>query len=212
MQETLNLVDRAGKRIGAMEKIAAHRAGELHEAFSIFIFNSRGEWLLQKRSRRKYHSAGLWSNACCGHPRAGELLESAAHRRLREEMGFDCSLREAFALTYCVELPGGMVEHEFDHVFVGRYERDPRSDRREASDWKWSTPSRIERDLAAAPDAYTYWFRLIFPRVAAHLAAQRKDLILRDYTPISEGIENLARLKDERIYSITEKPLRLTGQ
>ncbi len=205
MEETLNLVDEAGNRVGSMEKLAAHRAGALHEAFSIFIVNSRGDAMLQKRSRKKYHSGGLWSNACCGHPREGEPLEAAAHRRLREEMGFDCALAEIFSFIYRKEFPNGLVEHEFDHVFLGRYEREPRLNKKEASDWKWSSLSRIERDLATVPGAYTYWFDRAFPRFAASVGERKRDLLLRDYVPISESIENQARLRDERIYKVSSE-------
>lgn len=205
MQEILNLTDQSGNRIGSMEKMAAHRTGALHEAFSIFIVNSQGETMLQKCSRKKYHSGGLWSNACCGHPRAGEQLQAAAHRRLREEMGFDCALSEAFSFAYRKRFPNGLVEHEFDHVFIGRYERSPRLNKKEASDWKWSALSRVERDLSTMSDAYTHWFKLAFPRFVDARGKYKKDLVLRDYVPISEAIENLARLRDERVYKVSSE-------
>jgi isopentenyl-diphosphate delta-isomerase len=197
MQEGINLTDREGKRIGTMEKMAVHRAGALHEAFSIFVVNSKGEMMLQKRSKRKYHSGGLWSNTCCGHPREDEPLETAVHRRLREEMGFDCRLTEVFSFTYRIKFPNGLIEHEFDHVFLGRYERDPQPSKKEAMDWKWSTLSRIERDIAGLPEVYTHWFKLIFPRVATEIGARKKDLMLRDYVSTAEVMEDLYKVSHD---------------
>jgi len=195
-KETLNLVDETGKRIGAMEKMAAHRAGMLHEAFSIFIINSRGEMMLQKRARRKYHSGGLWTNACCGHARAEEDLFVATHRRLREEMGFDCALAEAFSFIYAVALGGGVTENEFDHVFIGYYERQPHINKKEADDWRWETFSRIERDLVAMPEFYTYWFRLAFSRVVEVVSARKKNLLLRDCPHIGDVIRGMYKVSD----------------
>jgi isopentenyl-diphosphate delta-isomerase len=163
MEEIINLVDGRGARIGAIEKIEAHRAGVLHEAFSIFVANGRGEMLLQKRAAGKYHSGGLWSNACCGHPRFGEAVGGAAHRRLREEMGFDCPLRETHHFIYQVEFDNGLTEYEFDRVFVGLYEGEVKPNEDEAEDFRWTDVGTIAADLAARPDRYTYWFRVAFP-------------------------------------------------
>src|SRR5205085_4273578 len=135
--EQVILVDECDRELGVSEKLQAHRAGALHRAFSIFIFDADKRLLLQKRAQTKYHSAGLWSNTACGHPRPGEPTEAAAHRRLREEMRFDCALRPAFQFLYRAELSGGLVEHEYDHVFVGEFDDEPVPDRAEVEDWRW---------------------------------------------------------------------------
>ena len=130
-------VDPQDRATGLVDKVTAHRKGLLHRAFSIFVFDGAGRLLLQRRAAAKYHSGGLWSNTCCSHPRAGESLLDAAHRRLREEMGFDCPLQAVFGFVYRAELDGGMVEHEFDHVVIGRFREGPDPDVREVDDWKW---------------------------------------------------------------------------
>src|SRR5918997_6014944 len=127
-EEEVILVDERDRVLGASGKLRAHREGALHRAFSVFVFDGEGRLLLQKRARGKYHSAGLWSNTACGHPRPGEATREAARRRLREEMGFDCGLREAFQFLYRAELGGALVEHEYDHVLIGAHEGDPSPD------------------------------------------------------------------------------------
>lgn len=163
-REEVVLVDEDDRPVGPCEKLAAHREGLLHRAFSVFVINGRDELLLQRRAASKYHSGGLWSNTCCGHPRPEEDTESAAHRRLREEMGIDCLLRPAFTFRYRVELDGGLVENEVDHVFVGRHEGDPRPDAREADGWCWTPLEEVARDLERRPETYTAWFRIALPR------------------------------------------------
>ena len=160
MNETVTLVDENDEDKGSCEKIEAHMTGTLHRAFSVFVFNSQGELLLQKRAKSKYHSKGLWSNTCCGHPRPGESTEAAAHRRLAEEMGFDCPLEEVFHFVYYTNLEDGLCEHEFNHVFIGRSEPEPRLDFDEAEDWKWTDIARLQNDIEDNPDNFTYWFRL----------------------------------------------------
>src|SRR4249919_2599143 len=110
------LVNEQNEAIGTMEKMEAHRKALLHRAFSVFIFNSKGEMLLQQRALNKYHSGGLWTNACCSHPRPGELIEDAATRRLKEELGFETPLKKIFQFTYQASFDNGLTEHEFDHV------------------------------------------------------------------------------------------------
>jgi isopentenyl-diphosphate delta-isomerase len=166
VMERVVLVDDADREIGSEEKMAAHQAGLLHRAFSVFVFNRAGEMLLQRRSRTKYHSGGKWSNACCGHPRPGEALEDGAHRRLREEMGFDCALRPLSVLRYTAELDHGLVENEIDHVLVGEHEGDPRPDPAEAEAWRWVDGNWLERSIAASPGEFTVWFRLILEHVS----------------------------------------------
>ena len=165
MEEHVILVDSVGREIGIEEKLKAHREGKLHRAFSIFIFNSLGELLLQKRSETKYHSGGLWTNTCCSHPRRGESESSAAKRRLVEEMGFDCELTELFSFIYHTELENDLFEHELDHVFVGHYDGQPVPNPDEVDDWKWMEIDRLKGDVVENPNHYTYWFKLILDRV-----------------------------------------------
>ncbi len=165
MEGKVILVDEQDKEIGTELKLKAHQDGKLHRAFSIFIFNSKGEMLLQKRSPGKYHSGGLWSNACCSHPEPGEMTESAAHRRLKEEMGFDCDLKEFFNFTYRAKLNGGLTENELDHVFVGNFDGEPKADPNEAEEVKWVNSEFLIRDIKRNPDKYTYWFRECCDRV-----------------------------------------------
>jgi isopentenyl-diphosphate delta-isomerase len=173
MEETVILVDHNDREVGGAEKLQAHREGSLHRAFSVFVFNSRGELLLQQRARAKYHSGGLWTNTCCSHPRLGEGTEEAAHRRLVEEMGFDCELEEAFHFTYRVEFGDGLVEHEFDHVFLGRFDGAPTPDPQEVGDWKWADTEALEKDLGENPGRYAHWFKLALPQVLSRVRASK---------------------------------------
>ena len=159
-QEQVILVDERDREVGVDEKLRAHRAGVLHRAFSVFVFDARGRLLLQQRARGKYHSGGLWSNTACGHPRPGEQTNAAARRRLREEMRFDCELHKAFDFLYRVELAGALVEHEFDHVFIGEYAGVPAPDPAEVEDWRWITMTELRRDLRARPALYSPWLKL----------------------------------------------------
>ncbi len=165
MQERVILVDRLDREIGTEEKLKAHREGKLHRAFSIFIFNAKGELLLQKRAETKYHSGSLWTNTCCSHPRPGESHYGAARRRLNEEMGFDCELIELFSFVYHTKLENNLFEHELDHVFVGIFDGRPIPNPKEVDDWKWINIDSLERDVGENPDHYTHWFKLILNRV-----------------------------------------------
>jgi len=155
------LVDIHGNETGRMEKMAAHQQGMLHRAFSIFIFNDQDELLLQRRAQGKYHSSGLWSNTCCSHPYPGEDVAFAAHRRLQEEMGFDCALQEVFSLTYKAAVGQGLTEHEYDHVLVGRYNADPRANPDEVQEWKWASMATLSEEALRFPAKYTHWLKLI---------------------------------------------------
>ena len=157
--EMLIAVDEQDHETGVVDKVTAHRDGILHRAFSIFVFDEADRLLLQRRARDKYHSGGLWTNTCCSHPRAGESVLDAAHRRLREEMGFDCPLQAVFGFVYRAALDGGLVEHEFDHVVVGRFPGEPVPDVREVEDWKWEPVSAVRSRLAEDPEVFTAWFR-----------------------------------------------------
>ena len=168
MQERVVLVDRCGRAIGVALKHAAHRAARRHRAFSVFVFNEAGALLLQRRSKRKYHSAGLWSNTACGHPRPREAVIAAARRRLTEEMGLRCTLRRMGAFTYRAAVEGGGWEHEYDHVFAGTTSDHPTPDPAEVSGWEWITAAALIVRLRNAPDRFTVWF----PLALAHLCSR----------------------------------------
>jgi len=165
VKEEVILVNENDEFVGVEEKIKTHFIGALHRAFSIFILNTNDELLLQRRTRTKYHSGGLWSNTCCGHPRPGESLEDASHRRLREEMGFDCEMKEIFKFMYWVKLDTSLFEHEYDHVFLGRFDGDPLPDISEAEDWKWMALETLQTDVRENSEQYTYWLRICLDSV-----------------------------------------------
>jgi isopentenyl-diphosphate Delta-isomerase len=165
MSELLIVVDENDQPVGVGEKMAVHLKGLLHRCFSIFIFNDKGEVLLQKRAASKYHSGGLWTNTCCGHPLDGEALDAAAHRRLFEEMGFDCALREVFSFIYKADLDHGLKEHEFDHVFVGTHTGAVNPNPEEADGFRWASMSVVSEEIAKAPEAYTVWSKIAFEKL-----------------------------------------------
>lgn len=168
MEEVI-LVDENDKELGTAEKLQAHKEGKLHRCFSAFIFNSEGRLLLQKRAANKYHSAGLWSNTCCSHPRPGELTEAAAHRRLQEELGFDCLLTEAFQFTYKAHFDNGLTEHEFDHVFTGKFDGEVIPNPEEVSDFKWVGMDELKKDIQDNPDTYTYWLKVSIGKITPEM-------------------------------------------
>ena len=160
--EKVILVDKNDKQVGLMPKLEAHKKGVLHRAFSIFIFNSKYELLLQKRASSKYHSGGLWTNTCCSHPREGEDILDAANRRLDEEMGIKTSLRKVYDFIYKAELDNQLTEHEFDHVFYGVCDNDPILNKDEAEDFKWVDMEKLNNDIIKNEDNYTVWFKIAF--------------------------------------------------
>jgi isopentenyl-diphosphate delta-isomerase len=166
--EMVILVDHNDVAIGTMEKMEAHRRGELHRAFSVLVFNSKGEILLQKRALRKYHSGGLWTNACCSHPQPGEKMEDAARRRLKEEMGIDLLPEYAYKFIYKTDLDQNLVEHEYDHVYKATFNGEPAINKAEVADWKFVDLAWLKTDVARNPEAYTYWFKLILSHPALH--------------------------------------------
>jgi isopentenyl-diphosphate delta-isomerase len=149
-----------------MGKMEAHRKLILHRAFSVFIFNSNGEMLLQKRAVNKYHSAGLWTNACCSHPRPGEDTQAAASRRLTEEMGFSTKLEKIFDFIYQASFGNGLYEYEFDHVFTGKYDDRIDPDPEEVSDFCYMKMEAIQESLQSDAGRYTAWFAIAFPKIA----------------------------------------------
>lgn len=164
MSDLINLVDQEGNRTGSIAKLAAHEQGLLHEAFSIFIFNSQGELLLQRRAPYKYHSGGLWSNTCCSHPGVGEELQTAAHRRLQEEMGLETELKEVFSFIYQVKVSEHLTEYEFDHVFIGTSDQELVLNPEETDDYRWIDIPSLMDDIKKQPGQYTYWLREIMKK------------------------------------------------
>lgn len=159
--EHVILVDANDRAIGTMEKMEAHRKGILHRAFSVLLFNDAGQVLLQKRSKSKYHSSGLWTNTCCSHPLPGESMEDATRRRLREEMGIDLQPTFSYSFLYKAPLDHGLIEHELDHVFVGTFNGIPNINRKEVEDWKYVDLKWLKEDILKNPSDYTVWFKLI---------------------------------------------------
>jgi isopentenyl-diphosphate delta-isomerase len=160
MQEHVILVDELDNAIGTMEKMEAHEKGLLHRAFSVFIFNGKGELLLQQRALTKYHSAGLWTNTCCSHPRPNETVLNAAKRRLTEEMGLTCEVDHKTSFIYKTDFDNGLTEHEFDHVFFGHYDQDPIINPEEVENFVWMDVNKIMNDIEKNPKKYTSWFKI----------------------------------------------------
>ncbi len=165
MIEYVVLVNEEDQSIGTMEKMEAHVKGALHRAFSVFIFNSKGELLLQQRALDKYHSPGLWTNTCCSHPRPDEAVEDAAHRRLAEEMGMECPLDYQFHFQYRAEFNNGLTEHELDHVFFGQSDTPPVLNRGEVADCRYVSLDLLEKELKEFPEKYSPWLRICFEKV-----------------------------------------------
>ena len=155
------LVDTHDNAIGTMDKMEAHHRGVLHRAFSVLLFNSDGKILLQKRSGTKYHSAGLWTNTCCSHPRPGEKIEDAARRRLMEEMGIEAQTEFVYKFIYRTQLEDTLIEHEYDYVFIGIFDGEPLINKAEVEDWKYADMNWVRQDIIDNPENYTYWFKLI---------------------------------------------------
>ena len=166
--EYVVLVDENDHPIGQMEKQAAHVTPHLHRAFSIFIFNSKGELLMQQRAFSKYHSPGLWTNTCCSHPRYGETLEEATTRRLGEEMGLQCEMHEVYTFIYKAPVGQGLTEHEFDHVFIGQSDETPCINHEEVVSWKYMSLSQLSEDIQIHPELYTEWFKITFEEMTQH--------------------------------------------
>jgi isopentenyl-diphosphate Delta-isomerase len=174
MEEVI-LVDEQDVEIGTLEKMEAHIQGKLHRAFSIFIFNEKGEMLLQQRATEKYHSGGLWTNACCSHPRPGETIEDASNRRLIEEMGFSTPLTKIFDFKYKASFENGLTEHEFDHVFKGIYSDTIIPDVNEVKDFKFLPLQEIKSSIQLHPEKYTAWFCIAFSKIEEWLILQNQD-------------------------------------
>ena len=169
IEERVILVNEKDEKIGLMPKMEAHEKAVLHRAFSVFIFNSKNELMLQQRAAHKYHSPLLWTNTCCSHQRDGESNIEAGTRRLKEEMGFTTPLKEVTSFIYKAPFDNGLTEHEFDHVMLGYYENRPTINRKEVESWKWMPLETVKEDIAIQPELYTAWFKIIFDKFYKHL-------------------------------------------
>ncbi len=160
------LVDEFDNPIGTIGKQAAHEQGLLHRAFSVFVFNDKQELMLQQRAKHKYHSPLLWTNTCCSHPNPSDkTVAQAAHRRLKFEMGFSCDITFEFAFVYKTEFENGLMEHEFDHVFLGHYNQEPTVNPDEVQQWRWESIDNIKHELQTKPENYTVWFKIAFEKL-----------------------------------------------
>lgn len=168
-EEKVILVDNKNNQIGLMPKMEAHIKGVLHRAFSIIIFNSKSEILLQKRASTKYHTPNLWSNTCCSHQRDGECNITAGRRRLIEEMGFVTELYEFDSFIYKVNFSSGLIEHEYDHIMLGLYDKDPLLNPKEVDDFRWISIDDLSSDIKNNPDIYTAWFKIIIEKFSKSL-------------------------------------------
>jgi isopentenyl-diphosphate Delta-isomerase len=169
LEEQVILVNEKDEQIGTMPKMEAHEKGLLHRAFSVFIFNSKKEVMLQQRAFGKYHSPGLWTNTCCSHQREGETSIKAGERRLLEEMGFSVPLKETTTFIYKAPFDNGLTEHEYDHVLIGNYEGPPNINPDEVVDWRWMPLEDVKTDIANHPEMYTAWFKIIFDKFYQHI-------------------------------------------
>jgi len=163
------LVDENDVPTGTMEKMEVHKKALLHRAFSVFIFNSKGEMLLQQRAKNKYHSASLWTNACCSHPEPGQDTLAAATKRLQEEMGFTTPLKKAFDFIYKAPFDNGLTEHELDHVFIGTHDSEIIASKEEVNDYCYMSTTEIIASLQSHPQKYTEWFKIAFPKLLTYL-------------------------------------------
>lgn len=169
MKELVVLVNPQDEVLGLMEKLQAHENGLLHRAFSVFLFNEKGEMLLQKRAAEKYHSPNQWTNACCSHPRENESYLDAAKRRLNEELGIESELTERFHFIYKADVGQDLWEHELDHVFTGIYNGDFNLNPDEVSEIKYMSIADLNTDIQQYPERYTEWFKIIWAEYRNHL-------------------------------------------
>ncbi|MFC1668803.1 isopentenyl-diphosphate Delta-isomerase [Spirochaetota bacterium] len=163
------LVDENDNELGTEDKITAHVEGKLHRAFSVFVFNDEGKLMLQRRAEDKYHSGGLWSNTVCSHPGPGEEIIEAAHKRLKNEMGFDCPINEIFSFVYQADFENNLSEYELDHVFFGAFNGIPHVNEKEVYDWKWVDVSELKNNIEEEPELYTYWLKEALDKVMLFL-------------------------------------------
>lgn len=174
MKDLLILVDENDNPVGFMDKISAHQKGILHRAFSIFIFNTKGELLLQQRAYNKYHSGGLWSNTCCSHPLINEEIDNTIKRRLEEEMGIKCNMHFQFSFIYKNEFENGLTEHELDYVYFGISDHMPVPNIQEVKDWKYISLEKLQKEILKKPYNFSSWLKICLPEVIKNAARRNK--------------------------------------
>jgi isopentenyl-diphosphate Delta-isomerase len=172
MEQHVILVNERDEPVGFGDKMGVHLSGKLHRAFSIFLFNDMGQWLLQRRHPDKYHSGGLWTNACCSHPAPGEETAVAARKRLKFEMGIEVPLLYSFSFRYRAELDNNLIEHELDHVFLGDFQGTPSPHPEEVSEWRWVATASLLQEMEEHPEQFTFWFRRVARRVLDRVAVR----------------------------------------
>lgn len=177
MDNLIALVNLNDQVVGFSDKESVHRDGELHRAFSIFVFNSKGELMIHKRALDKYHSPGLWTNTCCSHLPEGMEMDEACHLRLKEEMGFDTNLSYVTKFHYRVEFGNGLIENEIDHIYIGIFNENPKPNALEVADYKWMTLEDVHNDIKQNSDSYTYWVKHIFNHHRDELEGALKKLL-----------------------------------
>lgn len=165
LSSTVLLVNENDDVLGTAEKLAVHQTGQLHRAFSVLIFNEQGDYLLQQRAFEKYHSGGLWSNSCCGHPSVPTQTGAQAEQRLYEELGFRTALTPLLRFQYQSLLPNGLTENEVDHVFTGQYKGDIPFNPDEVCAVRWVSGDALKQEMVTNPDAFTIWFQILFQRI-----------------------------------------------
>lgn len=173
MSEYILTVDDQDRETGYMEKMEVHKKGVLHRAFSVMIFNDKGETLLQKRAKCKYHSPGLWSNSCCSHQRKGGSLAEAVIRRIKEELGITCDCKEVFQFKYLAEFDNGLIEHELDHVFIGHYNGNVIPNEEEVEEIRWVPLDKLNKEMIEHPEQFTYWFKILMKQPTMQLIGQQ---------------------------------------
>lgn len=183
MEDLLILVDENDNEVGVSDKLSVHQQGLLHRAFSLFVFNSDGELLLQKRATKKYHSGGLWSNTCCSHPRKGETLSHAISRRLQEEMGMNCKAEFKFCFIYKTKFENGLTEYEYDHVYFANSNDIPTPNETEVQNWKYISLEKLQYEIKSQPENFSEWLKVCLPEIMKHVnvdgnSSVRKDLAL----------------------------------
>ncbi|HEY1062551.1 MAG TPA: isopentenyl-diphosphate Delta-isomerase [Daejeonella sp.] len=166
--ELVILVDNQDNETGVQDKLSVHQLGLLHRAFSVFVFNSKNELILQQRADGKYHSPGLWTNTCCSHPKPGEKTLDACKRRLMEEMGMECNLEFSFSFMYKCKFSNGLTEYEFDHVYLGYTDDLPVLNYAEVKEWKYISLIELEKEIESHPEKFTEWLKICFPKLVEH--------------------------------------------
>lgn len=169
MEEQVVLVSEKDEILGVMDKMQAHENGILHRAFSVFLFNDKGEMLLQKRAAGKYHSPNQWTNAVCSHPRLDETYLEAAERRLKEELGIETPLTYRFNFLYKADVGQNLWEHELDHVFTGNFEGEFKLNEEEVSEVRYISIDDLDKEMSANPENFTEWFKIILKEYKQHL-------------------------------------------